>query len=268
VRNAAMRWLMFLLCVLSQFNVAAFSELELHLPTEPVSATSGVPVHVASFELEGVSYRLIEGSAAETSDLINLFPSPTKAGELELGKPFTRCFRICRDVTFPAPPKPIPVNPLGRAPRQLAAMKKNFFPVGYISEALKKEWKSDERQGKILRSTSARPASPRVLPLHGFDLAEWRPALAAKQEPKSSAAAGGSKAKKSSATPMDVDDGDAAEAARKKAKKEAKKRAAEQGDVEGQSAAKKHKSSSAAAAAGEEEGAKSKKEKKAKKEKQ
>lgn len=217
---------------------------------------------MASFELEGVSYRLLEGGPAETADLINLFPSATKPGQLELGKPFARCFRICRDVTFPAPPKPIPVNPLGRAPRQLEAMRKNFFPIGFLNEKLTKEWNSDERQGRVLRSTSARPQSPRLFPLHGFDLAEWRPAASSSTKKEKASSAKSSK-KKSSPDAMEVDD---TEEARKKAKKEAKKRAAAELDG-GEKATKKQKSSSSATTAAAEP-EKEVKAKKAKKEKQ
>jgi type IV secretory pathway VirB10-like protein len=157
-------------------------------------------------------------------------------------KPFTRCFRICRDITFPAPPKPIPVNPRGRAPEQLEGMVKNFFPVGFLNESLKDELKRDDRQGRILRSTSARPASPRVLPLHGFDINEWRP-----------------KAKAASSKSSSASD---AEAARKRAKKE-KKRAAESAGVEAnQAASKKQKSGQ------DEQGEKKKKSKKDSKDKQ
>lgn len=167
-----------------EFNVAAFSELELHIPAEPISSTSQVAQHVASFELEGVSYRLLEGSVFEVSDLVNLFPSTSEVGVMHPGRPFTRCFRVCREVTFPAPPKPVPVNPRGRAPEQLKEVKKNFHPIGYINEKLTAELQRGDRQGRVLRSTSARPGSPRLLPLHGFDLAEWAPAV--KEEKKSS----------------------------------------------------------------------------------
>ena len=37
------------------FDVAAFSELELHLPAEPLSSATQVPQMVASFELDGQS---------------------------------------------------------------------------------------------------------------------------------------------------------------------------------------------------------------------
>lgn len=130
----------------------------------------------------GHSYRIIEGSVFETSDLINLFPSADEPGQLVLGKPFTRCFRICREVVFPAPPKPMPLNPRGRAPTQLEITQKNFLPIGYAGEGVKDELAATaDRQGRQLRATSARPESPRLLPQHGFALHEWKPqAIAAK----------------------------------------------------------------------------------------
>jgi len=50
--RASLRFI-FMVSILFQFNVAGFSELELHLPAEPISATSQVPQMVASFELDG-----------------------------------------------------------------------------------------------------------------------------------------------------------------------------------------------------------------------
>ena len=199
------------------FNVAGFSELELHLPAEPISNSAQVPQMVASFELDGASYRIIEGSVFEAADLVNLFPaassSSADASLLQPGKPFTRSFRICRDILFPAPAnRPIPINPLGRAPRQLQDMRKNFLPVGFMHESFgKKELEGGDKQGRVLRSGSARPSSPRLLPKHGFDLGEWRP--------KTKAAAGGGASAGSSAAE------EAARKAAKKEKKEAKRRA-------------------------------------------
>jgi len=170
-----------------EFDVGAFSELELHLPADPLPPNSPAH-HVASFELQGVSYRIIEGSNFETSDLINLFPSPDQPGQLTPGKPFTRSFRICRDITFPAPPKPMPLNRRGRAPQPLTTIHKTFLPIGYMNESLSvSEREQEDRQGRIIRPTSSRPASPRLLPNHGFDINEWGGAvgpLADKNEAK------------------------------------------------------------------------------------
>jgi len=220
------------------FNVAGFSELELHLPAEPLSSAAQVPQMVASFELDGASYRIIEGSVFETYDLVNLFPSEKVPGTLTPGKPFTRSFRICRDVLFPAPPKSVPVNPRGRAPDQLKDMRKNFFPLGFMEEGLAKQATKDEVkasakgkassdfQGRVLRSTSARAQSPRLLPKHGFDVREL--SLGAAAVP----AAGGASAASAAAE-------EAARKAAKAAKKEAKKRAAEGAGADAPPAAKK-----------------------------
>jgi hypothetical protein len=126
-------------------------------------------------------------------------------------QPFTRSFRICRDVLFPAPAKPAPVNPRGRAPDQLVGMRKNFFPLGYANEKLgKSALERGDMQGRVLRSTSARAQSPRLLPNHGFDLREWN---------------------LSSAAPAASSADEAARKAAKREKKEAKKRAAESAGV-------------------------------------
>jgi hypothetical protein len=169
------------------------------------------------------------------------------------GKPFTRSFRICRDVLFPALPKSAPINPRGRAPDQLKSMRKNFFPLGYTEETMSKSRAKDELkgrtntdfQGRVLRSTSSRPQSPRLLPKHGFDVRELAlGASAAAAAPAAAAASGGD---------------DAARKAAKAAKKEAKKRAAEAGDEEPPAAKKARHAADA-----QEEG-KKKKEKKSSK---
>ena len=56
------------------------------MPAEPISAATQVPQMVATFELDGASYRIIEGSVFETADLINLFPSPSEPSQLTPGK--------------------------------------------------------------------------------------------------------------------------------------------------------------------------------------
>ena len=126
----------------AKFDVAAFSALQLSLPT----ATSASRI-ISRFQLNGEHYRIIEAEPSESTDIINLFPSNNNSTHnLTPGQPFTRLLRITLDLHTPTGTSTASASATSGWQHSAAALKRktavppakglvvHFRPIGWMEE--------------------------------------------------------------------------------------------------------------------------------------